>query len=37
MSTGSSTPQTVTFRGVDDLALVADEWNRDSAATAERP
>jgi pimeloyl-ACP methyl ester carboxylesterase len=27
----------VTFRGVDDLALVADEWNRDSAATAERP
>jgi pimeloyl-ACP methyl ester carboxylesterase len=37
MSTGSSTPQTVTFRGVDDLALVADEWNQDSAATAERP
>ena len=37
MSTGSSTPQTVTYRGVDDLALVADEWNRDSAATAERP
>jgi pimeloyl-ACP methyl ester carboxylesterase len=37
MSTGNSTPQTVTFRGVDDLALVADEWNRDSAATAERP
>lgn len=23
----SSAPQTVTFRGVDDLALVADEWN----------
>lgn len=25
-----STSQTVTFRGVDDLALVADEWNRDT-------
>lgn len=26
----SSAPQTVTFRGVDDLSLVADEWNRDA-------
>jgi pimeloyl-ACP methyl ester carboxylesterase len=33
----SSTPQTVTFRGVDDLALVADEWNRDDAAAADKP
>ncbi len=28
--TSSSAPQTVTFRGVDDLGLVADEWNRES-------
>ncbi|WP_304109038.1 alpha/beta fold hydrolase [Mycolicibacterium bacteremicum] len=27
MSTVESTPQTVTFRGVDGLKLVADEWN----------
>ena len=37
MSTASNTPQTVTFRGVDDLALVADEWNRDDEAAAKRP
>jgi pimeloyl-ACP methyl ester carboxylesterase len=37
MSIGSSTAQTVTFRGVDDLALVADEWNADSAPAAKRP
>jgi pimeloyl-ACP methyl ester carboxylesterase len=37
MTTGSSTAQTVTFRGVDDLALAADEWNRDAAADAEHP
>ncbi|WP_319454405.1 MULTISPECIES: alpha/beta hydrolase [unclassified Mycobacterium] len=37
MSTAHSTPQTVTFRGVDDLALVADEWNRDDEAARERP
>ncbi|WP_319450582.1 MULTISPECIES: alpha/beta hydrolase [unclassified Mycobacterium] len=37
MSTGISTAQTVTFRGVDDLALAADEWNRDAAADAEHP
>lgn len=30
MSTASNAPQTVTFRGVDDLALVADEWNRET-------
>ncbi len=29
MSTTRSEPQTVKFRGVDDLVLVADEWNRD--------
>ncbi|WP_084172440.1 alpha/beta fold hydrolase [Mycolicibacterium cosmeticum] len=27
VSTADSAPQTVTFRGVDDLTLVADEWN----------
>ena len=37
VSTASNTPQTVTFRGVDDLALVADEWNRDDEAAATRP
>ena len=29
MSTAHSAPQTVTFRGVDDLTLVADEWNHE--------
>lgn len=29
--------QTVTFRGVDDLRLVADEWNRGAPSAAERP
>jgi pimeloyl-ACP methyl ester carboxylesterase len=33
MSTTRSEPQTVKFRGADDLVLVADEWNR-GAATA---
>jgi pimeloyl-ACP methyl ester carboxylesterase len=33
----SSTPQTVTYRGVDDLGLVADEWNRDAESAAGRP
>jgi pimeloyl-ACP methyl ester carboxylesterase len=37
MSTGSSTPETVTFRGVDDLALTADEWNSGHADAADRP
>ena len=30
MSTTRSEPQTVEFRGVEDLTLVADEWNRDA-------
>ncbi|WP_432246508.1 alpha/beta fold hydrolase [Mycolicibacterium sp. ELW1] len=29
--------QTVEFRGTDELALVADEWNRGAASAAERP
>lgn len=29
--------QTVEFRGTNELALVADEWNRDTASAAERP
>jgi pimeloyl-ACP methyl ester carboxylesterase len=39
MSSGkaSSALTTVEFRGVDDLALVADEWNRDAETAAERP
>jgi pimeloyl-ACP methyl ester carboxylesterase len=36
-SKASSTPTTVEFRGVDDLALVADEWNRDAETAADRP
>lgn len=35
-STGSQ-PQTVTFRGTEDLTLVADEWNRGAASAADRP
>ena len=30
----SSKPESVTYRGVGDLALVADEWNRGAAADA---
>ncbi|MGU3654652.1 alpha/beta fold hydrolase [Mycolicibacterium sp. A43C] len=37
MSTVDSTPQTVTYRGVDGLALVADEWNGDGAADQDGP
>ena len=39
MSTTRSEPQTVKFRGADDLVLVADEWNRGapSASGAVRP
>jgi pimeloyl-ACP methyl ester carboxylesterase len=37
MTSGISTPETVTFRGVDDLALVADVWNRDAPEAASRP
>jgi pimeloyl-ACP methyl ester carboxylesterase len=34
MSTVSSSPQTVEFSGVDGITLVADEWNRGTAAPA---
>ena len=34
MSTTHSEPQTVKFRGVDDLVLVADEWNRGAPSAA---
>lgn len=37
MSTASNASKTVEFRGVDDLVLIADEWNRDDGAAAERP
>ena len=37
MSTTSSEPQTVKFRGVDDLVLVADEWNRGAPSDPARP
>lgn len=33
----TSAPQTVTYRGVDDLALVADEWNRDAEVASDKP
>lgn len=33
----STAPETVQFRGANELALVADEWNRDAASTADRP
>ncbi|WP_020099255.1 alpha/beta hydrolase [Mycobacterium sp. 360MFTsu5.1] len=34
---GGSDPQSVRFRGVDELTLVADEWNRDADAAADKP
>lgn len=37
MSTVGSTPHTVTFRGVDGLALVADEWNRAEVSEQDGP
>ena len=37
MSTTRSEPQTVKFRGVDDLVLVADEWNRGAPAASGHP
>lgn len=37
VSTLSSASKTVEFRGMDDLALVADEWNRDAESAADRP
>lgn len=33
MSTTRSEPQTVKFRGIDDLVLVADEWNADNSGS----
>jgi pimeloyl-ACP methyl ester carboxylesterase len=37
VSTARSTSQTVTFRGVDGLNLVGDEWNRADAPAEGRP
>jgi pimeloyl-ACP methyl ester carboxylesterase len=37
VSTVHSTSQTVTFRGVDDLNLIGDEWNRGAASAEGRP
>ena len=37
MSTVHSTSQTVTFRGVDDLNLIGDEWNRGAASAEAHP
>lgn len=34
---GGSNPQTVRFRGIDELTLVADEWNRDADTAADKP
>jgi pimeloyl-ACP methyl ester carboxylesterase len=37
VSIASSTPHTVTLRGVDDLNLIADEWNRGAESADGRP
>lgn len=37
MSTASKASKAVEFRGVDDLVLVADEWNRDAEVAADKP
>jgi pimeloyl-ACP methyl ester carboxylesterase len=37
VSDTDSAPQTVKFRGCQDLTLVADEWNRDAAASSDNP
>jgi pimeloyl-ACP methyl ester carboxylesterase len=37
VTTANSAPQTVKFRGVDDIVLIADEWNRGAASAAGRP
>ena len=37
MSTTHGELQTVKFRGIDDLVLVADEWNRGAQSAAGRP
>lgn len=34
---GGSDPQTVRFRGIDELTLVADEWNRDAEIAQDKP
>lgn len=34
---GGSNVQTVRFRGIDELTLVADEWNRDADTAADKP
>ena len=34
---GGSNPQTVRFRGIDELALVADEWNRNAEIAQDKP
>ncbi|WP_418003240.1 alpha/beta fold hydrolase [Mycobacterium sp. PDNC021] len=34
---GGSNPQTVRFRGIDELTLVADEWNRDAEIALDKP
>src|SRR6202165_1923126 len=37
VSSLNSAPQTVKFRGVDDIVLIADEWNRGAESAADRP
>ena len=37
MDTTHTEPQTAKFRGVEDLTLVADEWNRGAESAASRP
>jgi pimeloyl-ACP methyl ester carboxylesterase len=37
VSTRRSAPQTVKFRAVDGLTLIADEWNKDAESAARRP
>ena len=34
---GGSSPETVQFRGIDELTLVADEWNRDAEIAQDKP
>jgi pimeloyl-ACP methyl ester carboxylesterase len=37
VSSLSTAPETVEFRGVNDLALVGDEWNKGAASASDRP
>jgi pimeloyl-ACP methyl ester carboxylesterase len=37
VSTAQAESQTVTFRGIDDLALVGDEWNKGAEHVSDRP